>query len=115
MRIIMFKKKEKIEFNNDELRIAIYSLTDFSKLKNYNLVIYRGEIFMFKKVINGIIIAISVLLIGFVMIFSMLPSPVVLQKILGHKDIQVTLNTYTDVFNEFKEKEIEKIDDFFNK
>lgn len=33
----------------------------------------------------------------------------------GHKDIQVTLNTYTDVFNEFKEKEIEKIDDFFNK
>lgn len=41
----MFKKKEKIEFNNDELRIAIYSLTDFSKLKNYNLVIYRGEIF----------------------------------------------------------------------
>lgn len=42
-------------------------------------------------------------------------SPVVLQKILGHKDIQVTLNTYTDVFNEFKEKEIEKIDDFFNK
>ena len=36
-------------------------------------------------------------------------SPVVLQRILGHKDIQVTLNTYTSVFHEFKEKEIEKI------
>ena len=34
-------------------------------------------------------------------------SPVVLQRILGHKDIQVTLNTYTSVFHEFKEKEIE--------
>ncbi len=25
----MFKKKKKIEFNNDELRIVLYSLTDF--------------------------------------------------------------------------------------
>ncbi len=40
-------------------------------------------------------------------------NPVVLQKILGHKDIQVTLNTYTSVFNEFKEKEIEKINSIF--
>lgn len=40
-------------------------------------------------------------------------SPVVLQRILGHKDIQVTLNTYTSVFNEFKEKKIEKINAIF--
>lgn len=40
-------------------------------------------------------------------------SPVVLQRILGHKDIQVTLNTYTSVFHEFKEKEIEKINSIF--
>lgn len=40
-------------------------------------------------------------------------NPVVLQKILGHKDIQVTLNTYTSVFNEFKENEIEKINAIF--
>ena len=40
-------------------------------------------------------------------------SPVVLQRILGHKDIQVTLNTYTSVFHEFKEKEIEKINAIF--
>lgn len=41
-------------------------------------------------------------------------NPVVLQKILGHKDIQVTLNTYTDIFNKFKDKEIEKIETYFN-
>ena len=41
-------------------------------------------------------------------------NPVVLQKILGHKDIQVTLNTYTDVFNKFKNKEIEKIETYFS-
>lgn len=41
-------------------------------------------------------------------------NPVVLQKILGHKDIQVTLNTYTSIFNKYKDKEIEKIDTYFN-
>ena len=40
-------------------------------------------------------------------------SAVVLQRILGHKDIQTTLNTYTSVFKEFKEKEIEKINSIF--
>lgn len=34
---------------------------------------------------------------------------VVLQKLLGHKDIETTLNTYTSVFNKFKEDEIEKV------
>lgn len=37
-------------------------------------------------------------------------NPAVLQKILGHKDIQVTLNTYTSIFNKYKEKEIEKVE-----
>ena len=41
-------------------------------------------------------------------------NPAVLQKILGHKDIQVTLNTYTSIFNKYKEKEIEKIEQYFN-
>ena len=31
---------------------------------------------------------------------------VVLSKLLGHKDVQTTLNTYTSVFNQFKEQEI---------
>ena len=32
----------------------------------------------------------------------------VLQRLLGHQDIQTTLNTYTEVFNKFKEDEVEK-------
>ncbi len=32
----------------------------------------------------------------------------VLSKLLGHADIETTLNTYTDVFNKFTEDEIEK-------
>ena len=39
-------------------------------------------------------------------------SPVVLQRILGHKDIQTTLNTYTTVFNKFKDTEFEKLDEY---
>lgn len=35
-------------------------------------------------------------------------SAVVLSKILGHSDIETTLNTYTSVFNKFKEDEIQK-------
>ena len=31
-----------------------------------------------------------------------IPAPV-LQKLLGHKDISVTINTYTTIFNKFKE------------
>ncbi len=33
---------------------------------------------------------------------------VVLQRLMGHKDVTVTLNTYTSVFNKFKEDELEK-------
>ena len=39
-------------------------------------------------------------------------SPVVLQKILGHKDIETTLNTYTTVFNKYKEEELEKLNNY---
>jgi len=39
-------------------------------------------------------------------------SPVVLQRLLGHKDIETTLNTYTSVFNAFKEEEIEKVNTY---
>lgn len=39
---------------------------------------------------------------------------VTLSRILGHKDISVTLNTYTDVFNQFKEKEVNKLDEYLN-
>lgn len=39
-------------------------------------------------------------------------SAVVLQKILGHKDIQTTLNTYTSVFNKYKNEELQKIENY---
>ena len=35
-------------------------------------------------------------------------SAVVLSKLLGHKDIETTLNTYTSVFNKFKKDELQK-------
>lgn len=40
-------------------------------------------------------------------------SAIVLQRILGHKNIDVTLNTYTSVFNKFKQDEIYKINEYF--
>ena len=39
-------------------------------------------------------------------------NPAVLQKILGHKNIQITLDTYTSIFNKYKEKEIEKLENY---
>lgn len=37
---------------------------------------------------------------------------VVLQRLMGHKDVTVTLNTYTSVFNKFKENELEKVNEY---
>ncbi|MEG1142923.1 MAG: hypothetical protein RSE41_10875 [Clostridia bacterium] len=41
---------------------------------------------------------------------------VVLQKLLGHKYIETTLNTYTytSVFNEFKQDELQKYLDYMS-
>ena len=41
-------------------------------------------------------------------------SAVVLSKLLGHTDIETTLNTYTSVFNKFKEDEVQKYLDYIN-
>lgn len=41
-------------------------------------------------------------------------SAVVLSKLLGHADIETTLNTYTSVFNKFKEDEVQKYLDYIN-
>ena len=38
----------------------------------------------------------------------------VLSKLLGHADIETTLNTYTSVFNKFKEDEIQKYLDYIS-
>lgn len=40
-------------------------------------------------------------------------APVVVQKLMGHKDIGITLNTYTSVFDKFKENEIDKVNQYY--
>ena len=40
-------------------------------------------------------------------------APVVVQRLMGHKDIRVTLNTYTSVFDKFKENEIDKVNQYY--
>ena len=41
--------------------------------------------------------------------------PVVLQRLLGHHDVSITLNTYTSVFNEFQKDSIQLYVDYMNK
>ena len=38
---------------------------------------------------------------------------VAVQRLLGHKDVSVTLNTYTTIFDKYKEQEIEKLNDYY--
>ncbi len=40
-------------------------------------------------------------------------APVVVQRLMGHKDIGVTLDTYTTVFDKFKEREIDKVNQYY--
>ena len=40
-------------------------------------------------------------------------APVVVQKLMGHNDVSVTLNTYTSVFDQFKNKEIDKVNQYY--
>lgn len=40
-------------------------------------------------------------------------SPVVVQRLMGHKDISVTLNTYMSVFDKYKEREIDKVNQYY--
>lgn len=40
---------------------------------------------------------------------------VALQRLMGHKDVSVTLNTYTSIFNKYKESELEKVNEYYLK
>ena len=42
-------------------------------------------------------------------------APVVVQKLMGHTDVSVTINTYTSVYDEFKQKEIDKVNQYYLK
>lgn len=39
--------------------------------------------------------------------------PVTLQKLMGHKDIAVTLNTYTSILSRFKNEELSKVNNYY--
>lgn len=39
-------------------------------------------------------------------------SPKVVQKIMGHSTVEITLNIYTHLSSEFKAEELSKIDNF---
>ena len=41
--------------------------------------------------------------------------PKVLQKLLGHTDIRVTMDTYADVFDVYRDNEIQKLSDYLKK
>lgn len=38
---------------------------------------------------------------------------VTLQRLMGDTDIKVTLNTYTTIFNKYKEKELRKVNEYY--
>lgn len=40
-------------------------------------------------------------------------APVVVQRLMGHSDISITLNTYTSVFDKFKAKEVDKVNQYY--
>ena len=40
-------------------------------------------------------------------------APVVVQRLMGHKNISVTLNTYTSVFDKYKERELDKVNQYY--
>lgn len=40
--------------------------------------------------------------------------PKVLQKLLGHTDIKITMNTYCDAFESYQNENVAKVDDYFS-
>ena len=40
-------------------------------------------------------------------------APIVVQRLMGHKDITVTLNTFTSVLEQFKERELDKVNQYY--
>lgn len=47
------------------------------------------------------------------LIISLFSRLITVQRLMGHKDISVTLNTYTSVFDKFKEREIDKVNLYY--
>ena len=47
------------------------------------------------------------------LIISLFSRLITIKRLMGHKDISVTLNTYTSVFDKFKEREIDKVNEYY--
>lgn len=47
------------------------------------------------------------------LIISLFSRLITIKRLMGHKDISVTLNTYTSVFDKFKEREIDKVNQYY--
>lgn len=47
------------------------------------------------------------------LIISLFSRLITIKRLMGHKDISVTLNTYTSVFDKFKEREINKVNQYY--
>lgn len=47
------------------------------------------------------------------LIISLFSRLITVQRLMGHKDISVTLNTYTSVFDKFKEREVDKVNQYY--
>ena len=41
--------------------------------------------------------------------------PVVLQRLMGHADISVTMNTYADIFDQHQDDELKKVTEYMKK
>ena len=40
-------------------------------------------------------------------------APVVVQRLMGHNSVQVTLDTYISVYDKFKESELDKVNQYY--
>lgn len=40
-------------------------------------------------------------------------APVVVQRLMGRTDVTLTLNTYTTVFDKYKAKEVDKLNEYY--
>lgn len=47
------------------------------------------------------------------LIISLFSRLITIKRLMGHKDISVTLNTYTSVFDKFKEREVDKVNQYY--
>ena len=111
--IIKDELKEQIEIskNNFDGQLFVSKVGKYADPRNANAILKRILINEFK--INDITTHSLRHTFGTRCIESGM-APVVVQRLMGHKDISVTLNTYTSILNKFKEDELQKLKDYYD-